>query len=82
MDQNVYAVNVDNMTKKFDDIVSELIDMSANDPELLEALQYISMKDIGRHMTLSQSIYEILYNHTIQERAAEWLKEKHNECKN
>jgi len=57
----------------FEDVVDELVESSADDPELASALRWLDSEAQRRGITFYDMVFEVLYRRDVCMRAGRWM---------
>ena len=58
----------------FRKMVDELVEYSANDPELADGIMWLDSQAQKKGITFYDMVFEVLYSHDINSKAQNWLK--------
>ena len=61
------------MTDTFNRMIDDLVVFSEHDDELKDGIKYIDIEARKKDISFYDMMYEILYQHDINERAKEWI---------
>lgn len=63
-------------TSHFSRMVDELVKFSESDPELADGIRWLDEQGKSSGKTIYEMVFNVLYNHKMNESAAAWLRER------
>ena len=64
-------------TKFFKKMVDDLVDFALFDPELADGIKFLDEQARKEGISFYDKVFEVLYKHDVQAKAAKWVKDLH-----